>query len=40
MMLLGDKGGKTVALYEKAIKLKPRDAMEVLDIEAAKEELK
>ena len=37
---LSDKEmNKATALYEKAAKLKGRDAMEILDIEAAKEEL-
>ena len=40
LMLFGDKEmNKATALYEKAAKLKGRDAMEILDIEAAKEEL-
>ena len=40
LMLFGDKEeDKAVKLYEKAAKLKGRDAMEVLDIEMAKEEL-
>lgn len=40
LMLFGDKEmDKATALYEKAAKLKGKDAMEVLDIEAAKEEL-
>lgn len=40
LMLFGDKQeGKAVTLYEKAAKMKGRDAMEVLDIEMAKEEL-
>lgn len=40
LMLFGDKEeDKAVALYEKAAKMKGRDAMEVLDIELAKSEL-
>ena len=40
LMLFGDKQeDKAIALYEKAVKMKGRDAMEVLDIEMAKEEL-
>ena len=39
-MLFGDKQeDKAVELYEKAAKMKGRDAMEVLDIEMAKAEL-
>lgn len=40
LMLFGDKQeDKAVKLYEKAAKMKGRDAMEVLDIEMAKNEL-
>ena len=40
LMLFGDKQeDKAVELYEKAAKMKGRDAMEVLDIEMAKAEL-
>lgn len=40
LMLFGDKEeDKAVKLYEKAAKMKGRDAMEVLDIEMAKDEL-
>lgn len=40
LMLFGDKEeDKAVKLYEKAAKMKGRDAMEVLDIEMAKNEL-
>jgi tetratricopeptide (TPR) repeat protein len=40
LMLYGDKEeDKAVKLYEKAAKMKGRDAMEVLDIEMAKNEL-
>ena len=40
LMLFGDKEeDKAVKLYEKAAKMKGRDAMEVLDIEMAKAEL-
>jgi tetratricopeptide (TPR) repeat protein len=40
LMLFGDKEvGKATKLYEKAAKLKGRDAMEVMDIEIAKAEL-
>ncbi len=40
LMLFGDKQeDKAVALYEKAAKMKGRDAMEVLDVEMAKAEL-
>lgn len=40
LMLFGDKQeDKAVKLYEKAAKMKGRDAMEVLDIETAKNEL-
>jgi tetratricopeptide (TPR) repeat protein len=40
VMLYGDKEmKKATALYEKAAKMKGKDAMEVLDIEMAKEEL-
>jgi tetratricopeptide (TPR) repeat protein len=40
MMLFGDKKiAEATALYEKAAAMKPRDAVEKLDIEIAKEEL-
>ena len=40
LMLFGDKEEeKAVKLYEKAAKMKGRDAMEILDIEMAKQEL-
>ncbi len=40
LMLFGDKEmDKATALYEKAAGMKGKDAMEILDIEAAKEEL-
>ncbi len=40
LMLFGDKEmDKATKLYEKAAKMKGKDAMEMLDIEMAKEEL-
>ena len=40
LMLFGDKEiDKATKLYEKAAKMKGRDAMEVMDIEIAKSEL-
>lgn len=40
LLLFGDREeDKAVKLYEKAVKLKGRDAMEILDIEMAREEL-
>ena len=40
MLLFGDKKiDEATALYEKAAAMKPRDAVENLDVEAAKEEL-
>jgi len=40
LMLFGDKKmAKATQLYEKAAKMKGKDAMEILDIEMAKEEL-
>jgi len=40
LLLYGDKKeGDAVACYEKAVKLKPREAMDALDIAAAKAEL-
>ena len=40
LMLFGDKEiDKATKLYEKAAKMKGKDAMEMLDIEVAKEEL-